>query len=158
MSGTTRPSMLPGLSDLTRTFCQAGLSNFMLTPPPVEPPPSFSVRWPGASHQVTSFTDAPDCSNMVPPMPSANGLELGKSTWALPSSSWSPDPSSPEETQIVIPSKRAAFKRSLIASIAPLDQPLSSSANPQLTDSTAGLSAITLLSRFTQPPWSNDEK
>src|SRR6478672_4334114 len=100
-SGTIRPLILPLLSELTLTFCHAGLSNFMLTPPPVEPPPLL-VRLPGASHQTTSFTDPPDWVNIVPPTLSTNGLEPGKSTWALPSSSWSPEPSSPEETQIVM--------------------------------------------------------
>src|SRR5258708_33030205 len=121
----------------------------MLTPPPVEPPP-LSVRRPGASHQVTSSTDAPVCSNIVPPTLRTNGLEPGKSTWALPSSSWSPDPSSPEAAQIVIPSKRAAFSRSLIVEIALADQPESSSANPQLHESTTGCAAITSLRRSIQ--------
>src|SRR5262249_27737385 len=124
------------------TFCQDGRGKTALTPPPVEPPP-FGVRRPGASHQVTSLTAEPVPVSMVPPTDRTNGLPLGKSTWALPSSTWSPDPSSPEETQIVMPSRRAAFNRSSIALIAFADQPGSSSANPQLTESATGRAAIT---------------
>src|SRR5882724_4659464 len=121
--------MAPELSDLTRTSCQAGRGNSVLTPPPVAPPPLL-VRRPGDSHQVTSFTCLPDFVNMVPPTPSENGLQAGKSTWASPSSIWSPEPSSPEETHVVMPSNRAAFSRSLMAATAFFDQPVSSSANP----------------------------
>src|SRR5271169_5537341 len=102
MSGATRPSMLPELSDLTLTFCQAGRGKTVLTPPPVAPPPP--ALSPGDCHQVTSWTLDPDFFSIVPPTPSAFGLELGKSIWAWPSLTWSPEPSSPAETQVVMPS------------------------------------------------------
>ncbi len=142
--------MLPLLSDFTFTFCQVGLGKIVLTPPPVDPPP-FPVRRPGDSHHVTSSTALPDAFSIVPPTLSTNGLTLGKSTCAFPSLIWSPDPSSPDEMHVVIPSNRAAFSRSLIAETALLDHPGSSSANPQLIESTTGIALITSFSKSTQP-------
>jgi hypothetical protein len=136
--------MLPELSEVTLTFCHVGRGKRVLTPPPVAPPPLLVLR-PGVSHQVTSFTLVPDVINVVPPTSRVNGLQAGKPTWALPSSIWSPEASSPDETQVVMPSKRAAFNRSLMAATALVDQPGSSSANPQLIESTAGFAAITAL-------------
>src|SRR5262249_47992065 len=43
-------------------------------------------------------------SSMVPPTLRTNGLVAGKFTCALWSSTWSPTPSSPDETQVVTPS------------------------------------------------------
>src|SRR5580698_8823138 len=78
ISGVIRPSMLTEFSDFTFTFWHVGRWKCILTPPPVEPPPLLVLR-PGASHQVTSLTRAPEPSNIVPPTASAKGLELGKS-------------------------------------------------------------------------------
>src|SRR5262245_2872421 len=106
--------MLPLLSDLIFTFCQAGRANIVLTPPPVDPPP-FPVLRPGVSHQVTSLIALPDCFSIVPPTLNTKGLVLGKSTCAAPSLIWSPEPSSPDEMQVVMPRRRIAFNRSLMA-------------------------------------------
>src|SRR5271163_3458342 len=108
MSGATRPSIGFGLMDLTLTVCQAGRGKTVLTPPPEAPPP-WPVLRPGVSHQVTSLTVEAEDFSMVPPTPRVLGLALGKSMWPWPSLIWSPEPSSPEETQIVMPSKRAAL-------------------------------------------------
>src|SRR6266571_4842096 len=115
-------------------FCHAGRGKIVLTPPPVEPPP-FNVLRPGVSHHVTSLTAEPDFLSIVPPTLKTCGLQLGKSVWAPPSSTWSPEPSSPDEMQVVMPSKRVAFNRSLMAVTAFEDQPGSSSASPQLIES-----------------------
>src|ERR1700722_12764801 len=149
MLGATRPSMLPLLSDLILTFCHAGRGKTVLTPPPVAPPPPD--RWPGFSHQVISLTFDPDCFNIVPPTPSAFGLELGKSIWAWLSLIWSPEPSSPDEMQAVMPSNRAALSRSSMACTAFADQLGSSSPNPQLHESATGLAVMTRLSKSTHP-------
>src|SRR5277367_3658748 len=101
-SGTIRPLMDPVLMEGISTVCQDGREKVMLTPPPVAPPP-LPVRCPGDSHQTTSWPE-----NIVPPTESTNGLHPGNSTWARLSAMSHPVPSSPEETQIVIPSMAAA--------------------------------------------------
>ena len=121
----------------------------MLTPPPVEPPPAL-VRLPGACHHTTSLLPA----TSVPPTASTFGLADGKSICAPPSLTWSPEPSSPDATQTVMPSSAAACRRRSTAVSATGEKPPgASSARPQLTDSDAGagLAAITASSRSIQP-------
>src|SRR5271166_396684 len=92
--GTSKPS------------CQVGSGKTLLTPPPVAPPL-------GRSFQTVSSTIFPleDC-RVVPPQPSTNELDAGKSTWLLPSLIPSEEPLSPEATQTVTPMAAAAWKAS----------------------------------------------
>src|SRR5271165_3063956 len=109
MSGTTRPFMLFLLMDLIVTFCHCGRGKTVLTPPPVAPLWPLPVRRPGDCHQTCSVTFGGVPVSIVPPTARANGLELGKSTCALPSVNSSPDPSSPADTHVVIPTTAAIF-------------------------------------------------
>src|SRR6201992_1522747 len=104
-SGTTRPSMLPLLSDLTSTFCHFGRGKRTLTPPPVAPllRLRFGVRRPGFLCQTRSIHWPSTCFISVPPTASTNGLEAGNAQCAFLSSCWSLLPSSPALTQIVMP-------------------------------------------------------
>src|SRR5262249_17799726 len=144
-----------GFTDVTCTFCQAGRGNLVLTPPPLAPPPFWvKVRRPGASHQGTSCGLTPGGLNCVPPTDSTNGLAAGKSTCARLPDMPSPLPSSPDETQTVMPCIAAICSRWLIAVSAAADQLLESSAPPQLTDSVTGMpcaAPVTVSSRSTQP-------
>src|SRR2546423_12355496 len=101
--------MLPLLIEATFTFCHEGRGMSTLTPPPVDPAP-LPLRRPGDTHQTCSLLAVVPV-NIVPPTLNANGLTLGKSTCPLPSFNSSPEPSSPEATQTVIPSSAAAESR-----------------------------------------------
>ena len=139
------------------TVCQAGRSKTALTPPPVDPPPRTD-RSPGAFHHVTSSAGVP--VSMVPPTLRTNGLVAGKFTCALWSSTWSPTPSSPDDTQVVRPSIDAACSRRLISWTAAPEKSGESSASPQLTDRATGrgLAAAAVLTRSIQPFWVNGAK
>jgi hypothetical protein len=52
----------------------------------------------------------PDTVSLVPPQPSANGLDAGKSTCGLPSVTPSAEPLSPAAQQTVTPRLAAAWK------------------------------------------------
>src|ERR1700747_2191975 len=102
-SGTTRPSMLPLLSDLTLTSCHFGRGKRTLTPPPVAPLRRlrFGVRRPGLLCQTRSISCPSRCSIWVPPTASTNGLDAGNAQWARPSFCSSLLPSSPALAQMV---------------------------------------------------------
>src|SRR5262249_4316213 len=104
--------MLPWFREGTVTVCQGERSNLVLTPPPVDPPPRTD-RSPSAFHHTTSSGGVP--SSIVPPTLRTNELVTEKFTCALWSSTWSPTPSSPDETQVVTPSIDAACSRRLIS-------------------------------------------
>src|SRR5262249_30625853 len=78
-SGTTRPSMLFLLTDLTLTSCHFGRSNLVLTPPPVAPLRRlrFAVRRPGFLCQTRSISWPSLCSIWVPPTATTNGRPAG---------------------------------------------------------------------------------
>src|SRR5450432_2449023 len=152
-SGMTRPSILGWFTDWMVTFCQLGRLKRTLTPPPPAPPPCPFLS-PGATNHTCSVGLAVVPVIIVPPTLKTNGLELGKSTCALVSPTASPEPSSPDEMQTVIPSKATACRRALICLRADADQSGESSANPQLTESVTGLAgfpAISLFSISTHP-------
>src|SRR5262249_15088818 len=132
-SGTTRPSMLFLLTDLTLTSCHFGRSNLVLTPPPVAPLRRlrFAVRRPGFLCHTRSINRPSPCAIWVPPTASTYGLDAGKAQWARSSVCSSLLPSSPELTQTVMPRATATCSRSLMASTAAGAQSCPSSVAPQ---------------------------
>src|SRR4029078_9592322 len=114
----------------------------MLTPPPVAPPRPLT-RSPLPPCHTTSVNFLYLRVFMVPPTARTNGLELGKSTCAPLVFCMSPEPSSPAAQATVISRAAATFSRALRAFRAAFDQPLESSAAPQLIDKAAGFSLIT---------------
>src|SRR5438445_8904214 len=91
--------------------CQGGRAANVLTPPPVLPP--LSARRPSPSFHTMSGCVPPLCGIVVPPTASTYGLPLGKSTYACPSCTPSPEPSSPAATQLVRPMCAASRSVSL---------------------------------------------
>ena len=89
-------------------------------PPPLAPPPAFWIE--PLFQTVSPCSVVPETWRLVPPQARTQGLAAGKSTCALPSSSWSREPSSPEAAQIVTPSSAADWKTWLTAWIAWLVQ------------------------------------
>src|SRR5574337_1810548 len=102
-SGTPRPCWLdPATGGTFAAAWYAGGGKKTLTPPPVAlSVPSF--------HTVSDAIDAPDAISLVPPQPSAYGLDAGKSTCGLPSATPSPEPLSPAAQQTVTPIVAAAW-------------------------------------------------
>src|SRR5579871_2761486 len=136
-SGTPRPIAPPGLTEGgTMPACQAGIGFMTLMPPP---PPD-----PGPSFQTTSSAIFdPEAVRRVPPQPSENALDAGKSTWACPSLMSSLEPSSPEATQTVTPRAaavcRTSFTALTVCCVHSKPWTGSPSANPQLIEITVGL-------------------
>src|SRR5262249_47758420 len=99
----------------------------------------------------------PEATNFVPPQPSANGLDAGKSTWARPSGASpnganrsgfsSPEPASPEAQQTVTPRAAAAWKASSNCFMAWSVQFFSGL--PQLIETTEGLLTLSWSARVT---------
>jgi hypothetical protein len=105
-SGTPRPPPVTVGAGTSKPCCQVGRGKTLLTPPPVAPP--F-----GRSSQTVSLTIwSLEAWSVVPPQPSANVLDAGKSTWLLPSLTASVDPLSPEATHTLTPMAAADWKAS----------------------------------------------
>src|SRR5579862_7609270 len=100
-SGTPRPAEEPpALTGTPALACQLGTGNWAEPPPP--PAPSFVA----VSFHTTSELTTPvegSARSLVPPHPSACGLDAGKSQWTWPSLTASPLPLSPAATHTVIP-------------------------------------------------------
>src|SRR5262249_61111679 len=98
-SGTPRPLWPPGLADggIPVVVWYVGTGKKSLTPPP----PALLVGF--SFHTVSLVMVVPETTSLVPPHPSANGLEAGKSTCALPSVLPSPHPLSPAAQRTVTP-------------------------------------------------------
>src|SRR5580692_13183071 len=96
-SGTPRPPPV-----MPNALCQVGSGNTALNPPPPAPPLGWLFQT--VSLTICSF----EACSVVPPQPSANELDAGKSTWLLPSLTPSEEPLSPEAMQTVTPMAPAA--------------------------------------------------
>src|SRR4051812_27054592 len=128
-------------------FWYAGTAKKPLTPPPVALVFAFSF------HTTSSLIALPAALIRVPPQPSANGLEAGKSTCGLPSPTPSVEPLSPAAQHTVTPIAAAAWNawsNCVIACAVQFD-----SAEPQLIEITDGLltlscTAVVIASR---KPW-----
>ena len=81
----------------------AGRAKKPLTPPPVALLVGFSFQ------TTSSAIFLPDAVSLVPPQPSANGLEAGKSTCGWLSLMLSAEPLSPAAAQTVMPIVAAAW-------------------------------------------------
>src|ERR1700720_4482045 len=101
-SGTPRPPFGSTGFGTPKPSCHVGRRKAVLTPPPVAPPLGWSFQT--VSRTIWLF----EACNVVPPHPSANELEAGKSTWFLPSFTPSDEPLSPDATQTVTPMAPAA--------------------------------------------------
>src|SRR5215470_17793447 len=108
------------------------------------PPVALSVD----SFQTTSLEILlPLAAIFVPPHPSANGLDAGKSTCAFPSPTPSPEPLSPDAQQTVTPRAAAVCKAWSNEFIACAVQLLSGP--PQLIEMTEGLLVVSWIAFVT---------
>jgi len=148
-SGTPRPLPPLGLSGTPTLACQAGCANWSLTPPPVAPPwePSFQT----ASELITPVPGL--ARRVVPPQPSACGLDAGKSTCGWPSAAPSLLPLSPAAAVTVTPS---AAPSAMAASSADRACAVHESSDwPQLMLTAAGVGvACTAVVTASTKPWS----
>src|SRR3954454_14907539 len=125
----------------------AGRGKNVLTPPPVALLLAFSFQ------TISLAMVAPEAVSLVPPQPSANGLDAEKSTCGWPSATPAAEPLSPAAQQTVTPRLAAAWKalsNCVIACAVQFD-----SADPQLIEMTDGLltlswTAVVIASR---KPW-----
>src|SRR5438874_543268 len=104
-SGTPRPFRPPGFFETGTPAAAwyAGTPKTSLTPPPVALVAGFSFQ------TVSLVMAAPAPTSFVPPQPSANGLEAGKSACCFPSAAPSPEPPSPDAQQTVTPRAAAVW-------------------------------------------------
>src|SRR5580700_7892813 len=130
--------------------CHAGTANWSLTPPP--PAPSLDA----SSFQTTSELTAPvdgSASSLVPPQPSAYGLDAGKSACCWPSVTPSVLPLSPAAAHTVMPRAAASDIAWFIA-----DSPCAvheSSDCPQLIEIAIGAGVACAASEIASTkPWS----
>ena len=100
-----------------------------LTPPPEAPLEEF--------HTTSLVIVAPEPSRCVPPQPRTLGDDAGKSAWASPSVTPSPEPLSPDAQQTVTPRLAASWHAVLSDCIPWVVQ--RDSALPQLMEMTDGL-------------------
>src|SRR5579862_1154085 len=155
-SGTPRPPLAedaeapPALAGTPALACQLGRENWSETPPP--PAPSFEA----VSFHTTSELTTPvagSASNLVPPHPSAWGLDAGKSQCTWPSLTASPLPLSPAATHTVIPRAAASAIAESIAC-----RPWSvqeSSDSPQLIEIAIGVGLADVAAAIASTkPWS----
>ena len=103
-SGTPRPDAPAGPEADAGARLPSWQGNWALTPPPPAPPPLPSFHT--VSAEITPV--AGSACRLVPPQPSACGLDAGKSTCGWPSVTPSPLPLSPDATQTVTPSATAS--------------------------------------------------
>src|SRR5580704_4962180 len=109
-SGTPRPAKPFGAFGTFALCWKLGSANASLTPPPVAP--SFD----DSSFQVCSLLiEVPERANFVPPQPTRNGLDAGKSTVGFPLVLPSVEPLSPDAASTVTPIVEASWHAELRA-------------------------------------------
>ena len=141
---------LAALAGTPAVVWKDGTAKTSLTPPP--PAPSLAA----VSFQTTSELITPVdgfAMSLVPPQPSACGLDAGKSTCGFPSLTASPLPLSPEATHTVMPIAAAS---AIAASIAERPWAVHESSDwPQLIEIAMGAGVAEAAAEIASTkPWS----